>query len=55
MKDANNNTKDDSLADRDPDYINREFLSLFLWVQERVGWKERLTQQREVTLDSDLL
>jgi hypothetical protein len=57
MKDPNNNTKDDSLADRDTNYINCEFLSLFLWVEERVGYGERLmhVQQREPTLDSDLL
>jgi len=32
MKDSNDDAKDDDLADRDTDNVNREFLSLFLWV-----------------------
>ena len=42
MKDPNNDAKDDDLAERDTDNVNREFLSLFLWVQERVGLRSKV-------------
>jgi hypothetical protein len=37
MEDPNDDAKDDDLADCDTDDINREFFSLLLWVQKRVG------------------
>ena len=38
MEDPNDEAKDDHLADCDTNDVNRQFLSLLLWVHERVGW-----------------